>query len=192
MNINKAIRKQEKSNKRSLLTLCFIFFILPAALFLSHKINIFFLSYLAIIEILILTALLLTINNNYLKYSIEDYKLKLKFRKFGENVNILCDKVVIVFSEGKGPSMEIIIVTSSKFRNKNMKPVDEPLLRKHPYLAQQYYIIKKHHPENSYFYIIISKGAYHKYRLLDLIYRNCIKAYYSEETIERIKEYRLS
>lgn len=192
MNINKAIRKQEKSNKRFLLTLCFIFFVLPLILFLSGRFNIFLFIYLFVIELLILIAIVININNNYLKYSVENYKLKIKLKKFGESINILCDKVAMVFAEGKNSNMEIIIITTSKFRNKNIKPIDENLLKKYPYLAHKYYIIKKHHPENNYFYIIINKGGYNKYRLLDLIYKNCITAYYSEEAIERIKEYRLS
>lgn len=190
MNINKAIRKQEKAHKRFLLVLGFIFFILPIALFISRKINTFFLLYLGLIELLILVTAIVSVNSNYLYYNVEDYKLKLRFRRFGEKFNILCDKVVAVFAEGNEIDMELIILTSTRFRSKGIKPIDEYILKKYPYLAHNYYRIKKHKPENDYYYIIINKGGYHKYKLLDLIYRNCLQAYYSEETIEKIKEYR--
>lgn len=192
MNINKAIRKQDKSYKRFLLVLGFIFFALPLVLVSSGRFNIFFLIYLAVIEILILTAILVNMNNNYLRYSIENYKLKLKLKPFGDGINIVCEKVVFVHVEGNGPNMEVIIITNSKFRSKNIKAVDENLLKKYPYLAHQYYKIKKHHSEDNYFYVIVNKGGYHKYKLLDLIYRNCLHAQYSEEAVEKIKKYRNS
>lgn len=190
MDINKAIKKQEKSNKRFLLFLGFIFFILPVVLFLSKKINIFFFIYLFIIETLILIAMLITLNSYYLKYSCDGYKLKLNFKGFGEGFNIICDKVVLVHTEGTGQQMSIVIVTSSKFRNKKINAVDEIFLRKHAYLSHYYYKIKKLQLEENFFYIIINKGGYHKYRLLDMIYRSCVHGQYTEEAVERIKEYR--
>lgn len=190
MDINKAIRKQEKSNKRFLFFLGFVFFALPLVLILSKSLKVFFLIYLLIIEFLILGAILTSINNNFLKYSVEGYKLKLKFRRFGEEFNIICDKVALVHSEGEGAEMSIILLMTSRFRNKRINEVDELFLRKYAYLSHHYYRIKKINPEINYFYLVITKGYYHKYRMLDLIYRNCVKAYYTEETVEKIKEYR--
>lgn len=190
MSINKAIRKQEKSHKKFLLILGFIFLILPAVLFASKMFNAFFIVYLIIIELLILITILISINSIYIKYSVENYKLKLKFSKFKEEFKIKCDNVVIADVKGSGANMEVILIINSKRRNKRIKPIDEKFLKKYPYLAHEYYIIKKHHAENSYFYLIIIKGGYHKYKLLDLIYKNCLHCEYSEEAIERIKEYR--
>jgi hypothetical protein len=79
---------------------------------------------------------------------------------------------------------------SSKFRNKKIKPIDEDFIKKYTYVAQQYYKLKKLRPEENFFYLTINKGGFHKYRLLDLIYRNCVHAHYTEEAVERIKEYR--
>lgn len=190
MDINKAIKKQEKSNMRFLLFLGFIFFMLPFILFLSKMINLFFLIYLSIIELLILSTILININSIYLRFSSDSYRLKIKFNWFNEEVNIVCDKVRFVYTEGYDEQMIIILLMNAKFRNKKIKPVDESLLKFHPYLAQNYYKIKKQSPEENYFYIIITKGGYKKYKLLDLIYRNCVKAHYTEEAVERIKEYR--
>lgn len=190
MDINKAIRKQEKSHKRFLLFLGFIFLFLPGILLLSGNFNLFLLVYLAIIEILVLTAVLVSMNNNFLNYTVDGYKLRLKFGKFGEDINIVCDKVSFVHTEGNGSEMNIVMLMTSKFRNKKISEVDEEFLKRHSYVALNYYRIKKLNPELNYYYIIIRKGNYHKYRLLDMIYKNCVKAQYTEETVERIKEYR--
>jgi hypothetical protein len=190
MDINKAIRKQEKSHKMFLLFLGFIFLFLPGVLFLSGNLNLFLLVYLVIIELLILIAVLVSINNNFLNYTVDGYKLRLQFKKFGGEINIVCDKVSFVHTEGSGSEMNIVMLTTSKFRNKKISEVDEEFLKRHSYVALNYYRIKKLNPEINYYYIIISKGNYHKYRLLDMIYRNCVKAQYTEETVERIKEYR--
>jgi hypothetical protein len=190
MNINKAIKKQDKSHKRFLLILGFIFLVLPGVLFLSGKVNTFLIIYLAVIEFLVLITMIISSNNNYLKYIIENYKVKLKFTKISDEIIISCEKVSIVHVENSGPQMELILITSSRFRSKKLKPIDEEFIKKYPYLAQLYYRTKKHHPEDNYFYIIISKGGYHKYKLLDLIYRSCLQALYTDEAVERIKEYR--
>jgi hypothetical protein len=190
MDINKAIRKQEKSHRRFLLFLGFIFFAMPFILILTKRFNLFFGIYLCIIELLVLTATLISVNKNYIRYSIGEYKLKLKFGWFGEEFSIACDKVALVHTEGTGAAMNIVILTTSKFRNKKINAVDEVFLRKHSYVSHHYYRLKKLNPEINYFYVVAQKGNYHKYILLDMIYRNCVKAYYTEESIEKIKEYR--
>lgn len=192
MDINKAIRKQEKSNKRFLLFLGFIFLALPLILFASNKLNLFFLIYLVVIEVLILSAILISMESNYLKYSCDGYKLKIKARKLIEEFNIVCDKVVFVHTEGSGPQINIIMLLCSRFRNKKINEVNESFLSKHAYISHYYYKLKKHHPEENYYYISINKGGYHKYKLLDIIYRNCVKAQYTSEAIENIKQYRNS
>lgn len=190
MDINKAIRKQEKSHKRFLFFLGFIFFVMPLILFLTQRCNLFFLIYLGIIELMIFFSAIVSMGNNYIWYSVDGYKLKLRLTRLGQEFNIICDKVALVIAEGSGPEMNIIILTTSKFRNKKINVVDEKFLLTHPYLSHYYYKIKKLAPEIDYYYIIVSKGYYHKYKLLDIIYRNCVKAYYTEETVEKIKEYR--
>ena len=190
MDINKAIRKQEKSHKRFLFFLGFIFFVMPLILFLTQRFNLFFFIYLTIIELLMLLAALISMNNNYIKYSVDGYKLKLRFKRFGEEFNIICDKVALVHVEGSNQEMNIVMLMTSKFRNKKINAVDEEFLRKYQYLSHHYYKMKKLNPEINYFYIVVTKGYYHKYRLLDMIYRNCVKAQYTDETVERIKEYR--
>lgn len=192
MDINKAIRKQKKSNIEFLLFLSFIFFMLPLILFLAHKSNIFFIVYLLIIEMLILITIIINISNNYIKYSSDNYRLKVKLLHFGEEINIVCDKVKFVHAEGKGAQISIIFIMNSRFRNKKIMPVDNNFVSKNPYLSQQYYWLKVQNPEDNYYYLIITKGGFEKYKLLDMVYKNCVKAEYTEEAVEIIKEYRRS
>ena len=54
MNIDKAIRKQRRSYKIFMLTMSFIFLILPTALFATElRKNLFLVSYMVIIELLV-------------------------------------------------------------------------------------------------------------------------------------------
>lgn len=190
MDINKAIRKQKKSNIRFLLFLGFIFLALPFILFISRKLNLFFIIYLLIIELLIFITILINISSNYLRYSCDNYRIKIKLKPISEELNIVCDKVKLVHIEGKAVQFDVILLMNSRFRNKKIKPVDEDFISNHQYLSQKYYWLKKQNPEENYYYLIITKGAYEKYKLLDLIYRNCVKAQYTEEAVEIIKEYR--
>lgn len=190
MDINKAIRKQEKSNKRFLFFLGFIFFVLPVVEFIAGKGNAFFLSYLIIIEFLIMTAIFINSNKSYLYFISDGYKLKVRLKLMEEELNVLCEKVVWIHTEGCLESMNIILLTNSKFRSKKLRVVDEDFLRQHPLTAQHYYKTKMNYPESSFFYLIITSGGYKKYKLLDILYRTCIHAHYSDDAIERIKEYR--
>lgn len=190
MDINKAIRKQNKSYKRFMLSMCFIFFILPFALLIANRFDLFFLAYLAIIELLILITIIITINAGYLKYDYDNYKLKVKQGLFKVEYNIVCSKVVLVHTEGSGAQFNIILLTTSRFRNKKIKPIDQDFLKNNSYVAHNYYKLKKQHPEEEYYYINITKGGFIKFRLLDTIYKSCVSSIYTEDAIEKIKEYR--
>lgn len=190
MDINKAIRKQKKSYKRFMLSMCFIFFILPFVLLIANKFDVFFLSYLAIIELLILITIIITINSGYLKYDYDNYRIKVKQGFFKAEFNIVCNKVVLVHTEGDEALFSIILLTTSRFRNKKIKPIDQQFLKNNSYVAHNYYKLKKQHPEEEYYYVFITKGGYVKYKLLDTIYKSCVSAVYTEDAIEKIKEYR--
>lgn len=190
MDVNKAIRKQIKSYKIFMLTMCFIFFILPVVLFFTAKTNIFFICYLGIIELLILSAIAVRINTETLSYECSGNKFKIKNGIWGGNFNIICDKVVLVHVEEKEGESEIILLTNSKFRNKIIKVVDESFMKKYSYAAHEYSRIKKMYPEEEYYYIILDKGGIIKYKLLIDLYYNCVKAYYTDDTIECIKRWK--
>lgn len=103
---------------------------------------------------------------------------------------IICRKVSFVHIEGKGKNLEVIIITKSKFRNEKIYPIDINFFKKYPYVAQMCTKIKIENPEQTYFYTIIKHGGYKKYVLLDDLYKSCVEAIFSDEAIEKIKEYR--
>ncbi len=187
MDINKAIRKQKKSYKIFMLSMCFIFLILPLVLFIYGNITFFLLSYLIFIEIMIILAMVGRKNWERLEFQCQNNRLKIKLGVFGKKYIVLCDKVVLVHTEKSREDIELILISSMKFRNKKFKPVSLDLFKKYPYAASQYEKIKKMHPEHSYYYMTIKNGGFYKYMLLDIIYKNCVKAVYTEEAIDSIK-----
>jgi hypothetical protein len=190
MDLNKAIRKQKKSYTRFMLSMCFIFLFLPLILFMSKKITVFFLIYLSVIEILIMVAVIIRASYESLKFNYDEYKLKIKSSLFGGGINIICDKVALVHTEGQLDKIEIIIITTSRLRNKKIKSINSDFLEKYPYVTYHYYRIKKQFPENSYYYTIITRGGYHKYQLLNKIFVSCVYGFFTEEAIDTIKKYR--
>ncbi len=196
MNIDKAIRKQKKSYKRFMLSMCFIFFILPIILIVSKKFYIFYIVYLVIIELLIFLAICIKINKESLAFEYDEYKLKINLGLVRKSIDIGCDKVVLVHVENVvskdtgGKDFKIVLLAKSRFRSERMMPISINLLKNHPYIAYQYNRIKVMHPDNEYYYTIIKRGGINKYPLLDLIYKNCVYAEFTEEAVEKIKFYR--
>lgn len=188
MNINKAIRKQKKSYKRFLLFNCFIFLILPLVLYYSKQITIFYISYLSIIEALILLAIIISIGTNNLQYEYDGIKLKIKYG-LGGKVNIICDKVVFVHVDKND---NIIIITASKSKSKKLNEVSLKFLKNHPYVSYYYNRIKTQDPEKNYYYIVIKMGGLLRLPLLDTIYKSCVYATYSDDAVKKIKKYRES
>jgi len=190
MNINKAIRKQKRTYKRFMLSMCFIFVLLPIILMVSKIINMFFVSYLVCIEIMITVGIFLRFNEEYIDFKWDGYHISIWCGITNVKFIITCKKVDLVCTNGNGRDLKIIIVTKSKFRNKNIFPVDINFLTKYPYVAQIYSKIKIQNPEETYFYFIINYGGFRKYILLDELYKGCEKAVFSDDAIEKIKEYR--
>lgn len=189
MDINKAIRKQNKVKNNFVLSMCFIFFALPLVTIILKKESLFYLLYLGIIEIMILIAIIITVNSEYLKYECRDYKIIIKNGLFLGPVNILAEKVSLVHAQNAGSDMSIILIMTSRFRKRKIRAVDKSFLLSHGYLAHQYYKLKKQHPDEDYYYFIINKGGYYKYKLLYDIYKICVYAVFTDESIERIKEF---
>jgi hypothetical protein len=196
MNIDKAIRKQKKSYKRFLLSMCFIFFALPAILILSKKVYIFYIVYLIIIESLILMSIFIRISNESLKFKNDGYRLKISIGINNKKVNIITEKVSLVHVEdilsdkGEVIDFKIILIAGSKFRSDRMLPISINFLKKYSYIAYHYNRIKVMQPEDNYYYTIIKRGGLNKYPLLDIIYKTCVYSYFTGEAIEKIKIYR--
>ena len=144
-------------------------------------------SYLGIIEVLIIIACINKLNYHKLRFSCINNKLKFKSGLFSKESVVLCDKVVIVHTDKCKEEMDIILISTVRFRNKYLKPVSKAFLKKYPEASEEYIKIKKINPEDSYYFQIIRRGALKKYTLLDDIYRNCVRASYTASAIENIK-----
>jgi hypothetical protein len=190
MNINKAIRKQKKTYKRFMLSMSFIFVLLPIILMISKIISTFFVIYLICIELLITFVVLLRFNEEYIDFKLDGYKISIWCGIAKVKFIIMCEKVALIHTRDQGRNLEIIIITKSRFRNKKIYPVDIIFLKRYPYVAQMYNKIKIQNPEETYFYFIIKHGGFRKYILLDDLYKSCVQAVFSDEAIEKIKEYR--
>lgn len=190
MNINKAIRKQKKTYKRFMLSMCFIFVLLPIILIMSKITSIFFVIYLCCMELLIGFVVIHRINEEYIDFKRDGYKISIWCGILKAKFIITCKKVALVHTEGRDRNLEIIIITKSRFRNKRINPVAISFLKKYPYVAYMYNKVKIEDPEEEYFYLIIKNGGFMKYALLDDLYRSSVQAVFSDDAIERIKEYR--
>ncbi|WP_040210614.1 hypothetical protein [Clostridium polynesiense] len=187
MNIYKAYDKQRKNYKRFNFLMIFLFIFLPAALYITGKTDMFFLSYLVFIEVLILTALILSKDNDTLEFDLKGDKISLKSGFFKKSYYIYCDKVAAVHCEKSYEELQIIILTTQISRNKSLKPITENFMKKFPQVAEEYMRLKKINPEFEYFYYIIKKGGFLKYDLLDMLFKNCVKAVFTENSINNIK-----
>lgn len=190
MNINKAVKKQRASYKRSMIVMMFILVLLPTVWYLSQQINIFFFIYLFIIEVFILSAMMYKTRIEVLYYNVDKYRIKLTVGFPKKDINLLCKKVDIIHAEGSEKDMKIIILTKSAIRSRYIKKIDIDFLRRYPYAGYHYGRFKKNNPENEYFYTVVSTGGYKKYKLLDELYKSCTAAFFTEEAIVKIKEYR--
>jgi len=190
MNINKAIRKQKKSYKGFMLSMCFIFVLLPIMLIVSKIINVFLVMYLICNELLIAFVMILRVNEEYIDFKLEGYKISIWCGIAKVKFIIMCKKVAFVHTQDHDKNLEIIIITKSKFRNKRIHFIDINFLKKYPYVAQRYNKIKIENPEETYFYFVIRNGGFKKYILLDDLYRSCVSAVFSGDAIEKIKDYR--
>ena len=189
MDINKALKKQKKSYRNFVLFMLTLFFLLPLFLFIYKRYNTFFIAYLLAIEIMIVAAIIMKISTEKLYFKCDGYKLNIKQGIFKEKYCIICDKVFLVCLEGK-EKFDIILITDSRFRTNSIRRVSREFIHEHNYLSDSYERLREQYPEKDFYYIIIKNGMYEKYQLLDLIYSNCVRAFYTENSIEKIKEYR--
>ena len=114
-------------------------------------------------------------------------KLNIKNGLFANNNLILCDKVILVHTEKMESDMEIIIISTMNFRNKNLRPVVKEKKKKYPKVDEELKKISNGNNQQIYYFQIIRKGGLRKYLLLDTIYKNCVKAIYTNDSIQNIK-----
>lgn len=164
-----------------------LFIILPLITLLANVKSIFLWSYLGFIELLIVMACIKKANEYKLNYKIVDSKLSVKSGLFSKNILVLCERVALVHTEGKKQKVQIVVITESKKKSRNLKPVTKGFLSRYNELSEDYYRLKRVNPEGHYYFRIIGYGDLKKYELLDLIYKNCVKATYTSSAIKSIK-----
>ncbi len=189
MDINKALKKQKKSYKRFMLSMGFIFILLPMVLFYSKKFNIFFIIYLLVTEFLIFQAMLIRYNENYLEFEQRDDRLFIETGILKIKYNIIIDKIAIVHAIPSDKYFNIMIITKSKFRNKRIYQIGPKFLRKQRTVAK-YYSRVRFLEEDHIFYFIIRKGGIKKYILLEYLYKRCVNTVFTDSAVEIIKECR--
>jgi hypothetical protein len=187
MKINKALKKESKNTKRFFILMFIIFLLLPVLLLLSQIKSIFIIIYLCVLEILIIISCISKLNYHKLKFSVKNNSLKLNSGCFSKESIVVCDKVALVHTDKMKEDMEIILVTTSNFRNKDLKPITKTFVKKYPEASDLYIKIKRINPEKVYYYQIIKRGALKKYKLLDEIFKNCVKAQFTGSAIDNIK-----
>ena len=187
MKILKALKKEKNQEKHFFIFMLILFLILPIIVFLSQIRSIFLWSYLGIIELLIIISCINKLNYHNLSFSCNNNKLKFKSGLFSQESIILCDKVAVVHTDKDKEEMDIILISTVRFRNKYLKPISKGFLKKYPEALEEYIKIKKINPEENYYFQIIRRGALKKYTLLDVIYKNCVRASYTDSAIANIK-----
>lgn len=188
MNLSKAIKKQNSYDNLFVLFMCFVFAILPVVLVTSHVVNIFFIIYLVILELLISLSIMVRISNSYLKHEYDGFMIRITDGLFKKNNNIVCEKVNFIHTENDGKDMKIILITRFRFRNKYLKLVGKNFLKRYPIAAEYYIKLKRNYPESQYYYVIIRNGGYKKYILLNTLFKVCMQSKFSDECIEQLKK----
>lgn len=187
LDIYKALKKEKSDQKKIYLVLIVISIILPIAVFLTGLTSTFYLMSLFILEILIFLSIISLLNGYRLKFSCANNKLRIQNGIFGTESLIFCDKVALVHTEKMEEDMEVIIITSVSFRNKNLKPVVRGFLKRYPKLENEYEKLRRNNENTIYYFQVIRRGGLNKYMLLDVIYKNCVRSVYTDECIQNIK-----
>lgn len=187
MDIYKAIKREKLHLKVFLITMFIISIILPLVLVLTGLTTIFYTSYVTIIEFLIVIAIIIKMNFYTVEYRCLNNKLIFKAGICVKENLIICDKVVLVHTNKSDYDLEIVIITSIVFKNKGLRPIDKNFLKRYPQISKEYKDIKQLNPKKDYYFQVIKRGGLKKYLLLDLIYKNCVKAVYTDESIQNIK-----
>lgn len=187
MDIYKAIKKERKHFKIFLITMAIIAVILPSILIITGLLTIFYISYVTFIYFLIAIAIIVKMNAYKVEYRYMNNKLAFKAGIFTKEYLIICDKVVLVHTNKSDYDLEIIIITNVVFKNRGLRLIDKNFLKRYPQIAEHYNPIKQLNSEKKYYFQVIRRGGLRKYLLLDLIYKNCVKAIYTDDSIQNIK-----
>lgn len=187
MNINKAVKVEKKHFRLFLCFMLFLAVMLPLALAVTNMFNIFYIIFLLLIEVLICSSIIIKLNGYKIEFRCINNRLIFRTGILSKDSLIICDKVELVHTNNCDYDLEIVIITNVKFRNKLLREVDNSLFKKYPEIKKYYTKLQDKNPDKKYFFQIVKRGGLKKYLLLDVIYRNCVKAIYTDESIQNIK-----
>lgn len=187
MNIYKAIKKEKLHFKIFLITMFVIFILLPLVLIITGLDTAFYISYVIFIDFLIVISIIVKLNSYRVEYKCLNNRLMFKTGILAKDYLIICDKVALVHTSKSDFDLEIVLITSIVFKNRALRPIDNNFLNRYPQIAEEYNEIKQQNPKRDYCFQIIKRGGLKKYLLLDAIYKNCVKAIYTDESIQNIK-----
>lgn len=189
MDIYTAVKKEKKDLKRFFIYMMIIALILPTAVIITNLTTFFYLTYLGVIEFLIVMAIIIKLNYYKVDFKCLNNKLIFKTGILTKRSLIICDKVVLVHTNKSDYDLEIIMITTVKFRNKSLRKIDDNFLRRCPSIKKNLDYIKRisNDDKREYYVQVIKRGGLRKYLLLDCIYKNCVKAIYTEDSIQNIK-----
>lgn len=187
MYIDKALKKQNTSYKRFNIVMIFMFILLPLVVFGLGMNKGIVNSVLTVLEVAIIVCIVIMKDKISLKYTCENNTLRLKQGLFKSYHRISCDKMKLIHTENKIGDIDLVIVTTSRIGNRQLRLVGRSFLNKYPMAAKEYKKLKKIDPDKNYFYVVVKNGGYKKYAMLDAIYRNSVTAIYTPDTIENIK-----
>lgn len=187
MDIYRAIKKEKMHLKVFLITMVIILIILPIVLIITGLTTIFYMTYVVFIDFLIVIAIIIKMNFYMVEYRCLNNRLMFKAGIFAKEYLIICDKVVLVHTNKSDYDLEIVLIASVIFKNRGLRPIDKNFLKRYPQIAEEYNDIKQQNPKKDYYFQVVKRGGLKKYLLLDSIYKNCVKAIYTDESIQNIK-----
>lgn len=187
MYIDKALKKQSAGYKRFNIVMVFMLILLPLVVFGLGMNKGVVNSFLVVLEIAIIICMVVMKDKISLNYTCENNILRLKQGLFKSYRRISCDKIKLIHTESKSGDMDLIIVTTTRIGNRQLRLVGRSFLNKYPMAGKEYKKLKKINPDKNYFYLVVKNGGYKKYAMLDAIYRNSVTATYTADTIENIK-----
>lgn len=189
MTIDKAIKKQYKSYRRFMIFNCFIFFVLAYILFYFKNLFLGLKLFIILLEIIICIICMRYYKTRYIKYIIDGDKIIIKLGIFNKIV-INCNKVVIVHCEKELKKFKIFIVIMSRIKRNQYDKVTNKFLNNNKIIKDKLKEVKYKFRDRNYYYVVINKNAYIKYKLLNDIYVKCINSIFTDNVINKIKMYR--
>ncbi|WP_297520929.1 hypothetical protein [uncultured Clostridium sp.] len=187
MYIDKALKKQKAGYKRFNIVMIFMLILLPIVVFGLGMNKGIANTFLVILEIAIVLCMVVMKDRISLSYTCENNLLRLKQGIFKSYRRISCDKIKLIHTANKNGDIDIVIVTTTRIGNRQLRLVGRSFLNKYPMAGKEYKKLKKINPDKNYFYLVIKNGGYQKYVMLDAIYRNSVTATFTADTIENIK-----